>query len=194
MAIDPVLDALKEQTQSLHSRLEARVDLPSRLQTKQAYQQLLTAFYGFYAPVEDRLTASAELQSAGLNMDARCKVPLLISDLDYWNISIDRLPRASSLPRIASASEGFGCLYVMEGATLGSQIIKRLLKEHLAISTDNGGAFFNAYQDHVGDMWQAFRQTLSSYAGNHPSERETIVATARDTFVSLENWFGHCLN
>lgn len=194
MTVDPVLDALKSQTASLHSQLEARVDLPSRLQSPHAYQQLLTAFYGFYLPVETRLATCADLKAAGLDMQPRCKVPLLISDLNYWKIPVDTLPLASDLPRISSASEGFGCLYVLEGATLGSQIIKRLLEQHLSISADNGGAFFNAYGDDVGNMWQAFRQTVSQYASTHPLERDAIVATAKETFSKLEDWFTRCLN
>ncbi len=194
MPTDPVLDALKAQTRPLHDRLEACVDLPQRLQSLEAYQQLLAAFYGFYLPVETRLAECAELQRAGLDIEPRRKVALLVQDLQQWDVDVDSLPRTTDLPAVASAPEAFGCLYVLEGATLGSQIIKRLLVQQLAISAENGGAFFNAYGERVGLMWDAFRQSLSQYAATHPQERDAIVSAAQDTFRKLEAWFARCFD
>jgi heme oxygenase len=99
------------------------------------------------------------------------------------------LPQATDLPDISSAATGFGCLYVLEGATLGSQIIKRLLLQHLAISSENGGAFFNAYGDRVGDMWQVFRETVSQFSVAHPQTDDAIIKSAQETFVKLDAWF-----
>lgn len=193
MTLDPLLDALKTETRSLHSQLEAQVDILSRLQSPQAYKQLLKAFYGFYAPIESRL-GECELQFVGLDMTLRRKVPLLLDDLRYWNVPVDSVPRASVLPHITTASESLGCLYVVEGATLGSQIIKRLLVEHLGVASENGGAFFNAYGDRVRGMWEEFRQKLSLYASTYPGERGTIIAAAQETFVKLGAWFEQTLD
>lgn len=194
MATDSVLDALKVETRSLHEQLESRVDMVSRLKSPEAYRQLLEAFYGFYAPVESRLAECVGLRESGLDFGARSKVSLLVRDLQRVGVGVDGLPRCAELPAIESAAEGFGCLYVLEGATLGSQIIKRLLAQQLGISAENGGAFFNAYGDRVGMMWEGFRQTLAQYAERHPEEREAIVGGARETFLTLDAWFSRCLS
>lgn len=193
MSADPILEALKSQTQPLHAQLEARVDILNRLQSPDVYQQLLAAFYGFYAPVESRLRECFELKSEGLDFESRRKVPLLTADLKHWNVAVSELPLASDVPRVASAAEGFGCLYVLEGATLGSQIIKRLLMQHLSVSVENGGAFFNAYGDRVMEMWHSFRASVSQFASAHPHEHDTIIATAQDTFIKLDAWFARRL-
>lgn len=193
MATDPVLDALKARTRQLHDNLEARVDVLSRLQSLESYQQLLTAFFGFYAPLEAHLSDCVALKSAGLDFEPRRKVPLLVADLEFFRVDANSLPRAVDLPQIGSASDGFGCLYVLEGATLGSQIIKRLLVQHLKISADNGGAFFNAYGDRVGQMWDTFRRLLSQYAAAHATARDEIVVAAEETFLRLDAWFARCL-
>lgn len=192
MALDPILDFLKSRTQPLHAQLEARVDILNRLQSREQYAELLAAFYGFYVPLEAKLAGCAALREARLDLQPRRKVPLLLADLQTAHVTAGTLPQAVDLPAISDASTALGCLYVVEGATLGSQIIKRLLAQQLAITDDNGGAFFNAYGDRVGDMWQAFRQTLSGYAAAHPGERERIVATAQETFMKLEQWFAQC--
>jgi heme oxygenase len=193
MSGESILDALKSETRLLHAQLESHVDVLSRLQNLQAYQQLLAAFYGFYSPVESKLAACHELQAAASDLGSRRKVPLLVSDLRLLSVAVETLPLAADVPGISSAAEGFGCLYVLEGATLGSQIIKRLLLQQLGISTENGGAFFNAYGDRVGDMWQGFRQTLSEFSSTHPQQRDVIIAAAKDTFLKFDAWFLHCL-
>ena len=193
MTLDPLLDALKTETRSLHAQLEARVDILSRLKSPQAYKQLLTSFYGFYAPVEASL-AEHKLQFVGLDIAPRLKVPLLLDDLRYWDVHVESVPLASVLPQITSASESLGCLYVVEGATLGSQIIKRLLVEHLGVASENGGAFFNAYGDRVRGMWEEFRQKLSQFACMYPHERGAIIAAAQETFTKLGAWFEQTLD
>lgn len=189
MSVDPILDALKSQTAPLHAQLEAHVNIPARLQNPHAYQQLLAAFYGFYVPVEAQLLRCAGLSSAGLEMQSRRKVPLLEADLRHFPEATKDLPLATDLPSLASVADCLGCLYVLEGSTLGSQIIKRMLAKHLAISVENGGAFFNAYGDQVMSYWQEFRQSLSQYCAANPTERQAIVASAQETFRKLDAWF-----
>ena len=180
---------MKTQTRPLHDRLEARVDVLNRIQQPQNYQSLLAAFYGFYAPVETRLAKCEELSVADVDFELRRKLPLLVTDLEQSDVEVQHLPQCTRLPQIETAAEGFGCLYVLEGATLGGQMISRLLAQHLQMTADNGGAFFNAYGDQVRTMWQEFRQRLSQFASTHPDERDTILATAKETFSTLDDWF-----
>lgn len=189
MSVDPILDLLKSETAPLHTQLEAHVNIPHHLQSLQAYPQLLAAFYGFYVPVEAQLMRCEGLLSAGLEMQSRQKVPLLEADLRHFPEVAKELPQATDLPSLASVAECLGCLYVLEGSTLGSQIIKRMLAKHLAISEENGGAFYNAYGDQVMVYWQQFRQCLSQYCTTNPDQREAIVASAKETFQKLDAWF-----
>ncbi|WP_373652597.1 MULTISPECIES: biliverdin-producing heme oxygenase [unclassified Schlesneria] len=193
MECDPLLDQLKTATRQLHNRLEARVDILNRLGSLQAYQQLVAAFYGFYVPIEKRLDGVG-LKQVGLDLASRCKVPLLLADLRLWSIDADSLPCAVALPALNSVPQNLGCLYVLEGSTLGSQIIKRLLFQHLGIDETNGGAFFNAYGDRVRLMWDQFRQVVIQFASENPQHSDAMVLAAQQTFIQLERWFDQTLD
>jgi hypothetical protein len=63
---------------------------------------------------------------------------------------VDRCPQ---LPELHTFHQGLGCMYVLEGSTLGSKFIAHRLAEHLRIDRSSGGAFFNAYGEATGARW-----------------------------------------
>ncbi len=96
--------------------------------------------------------------------------------------------RASSeLPSISSRPEILGAAYVLEGSTLGGQIIARHLEETLGLRDGCGYRYFRSYGPDVGAQWKAFRAELlrASSATNDP----VIVRAARETFEILHRWF-----
>ena len=173
-----------------HHRLEDRLDLPHRLTTPRAYRALLARFYGYYAPLEALLGARGDWESVGLDFAPRRKVPALTRDLHALGLADDALaalPRCPRLPTLATFPQALGCLYVLEGATLGGQLIARQIGRTLAIDATSGGAFFRAYGDAVGPMWRAFGAAISTYPAD-PATAAAIVAAARATFNTLEHW------
>lgn len=97
------------------------------------------------------------------------------------------LPRCTGLPLLTTPAQAFGCLYVLEGATLGGQLTSRLLAQRFGLGSDHGGAFFASYGEQVGPMWWGFRAALSTFAADTGTD-EAIVQTACDTFAAFENW------
>ncbi len=77
-------------------------------------------------------------------------------------------------------------MYVMEGATLGGQVLSRIVKAKLAIDSDSGGAFLNVYGSAAGQMWRSFLALLSGV--DDPSQRDQVVQSALLTFTSFERW------
>jgi heme oxygenase len=191
--MDSILELLKSRTQELHQRLEQRLDLATRLASARDYAQVLAAFYGFYAPVEAELGKMAAWQPNSLDFEARRKTALIAADLACFQMQASELPQCEDLPVIDSPAAALGVMYVLEGATLGGQIIKRLLQEKLAITSANGGSFFTAYGDQVRQMWNEVREALSAYATDHPEEREAIVASASATFAKFDAWLSQRL-
>ena len=120
----------------------------------------------------------------GIDKDARLKTPSLEKDLKALGIWDEVKSNAASLDAIPSydtAAKAFGAMYVMEGATLGGQIIKRHLKEHLGLSPDNGGAFFTSYGENVGPMWKSFGASITQF-DEETGESDEIVDSAKETF------------
>ena len=91
------------------------------------------------------------------------------------------------MPAPGSVAEAFGCLYVLEGATLGGQVISRHLARELSLSPANGAAFFNGYGPETGPRWTAFLALLEAHAGQ-PEQQASVVEAARQTFLLLEQW------
>jgi heme oxygenase len=59
--------------------------------------------------------------------------------------TIARLPQCQTLPVIDSGPTCLGVLYVLEGATLGGQILRREIASRLRLDADNGAAFLDVY-------------------------------------------------
>ena len=186
-----VLDRLRQETRPHHDRLEHHLNIPHRLRSLLRYRALLEDFLGFYQPLEDRL-ACIDWRSTGISPDERRKGPLIESDLDVLGVgSMARaaLPRCGALPVIDGLPAAFGCLYVLEGATLGGQIIARHVTASLPLPEGCGCAFFRSYGGHIGTMWRMFRDELSRHCAG-PAAADAAVAAATRTFRDLEDWLG----
>ena len=185
-----ILAKLKEQTAEQHHRLEAKLDILTRLSSPQGYKSLLEQFYGFYRPLEIHL-GSVMCPSGSLsNFTARRKTPLLEKDLLFLDSSerdLAELPQCQKLPTVESEAQAFGCLYVLEGATLGGQIISKYVADKLGYERERGATFFKSYGAEVRAMWCGFVQTLSEYATAHDADDE-VVAAAVDTFDKFDQW------
>ncbi|HEU4454809.1 MAG TPA: biliverdin-producing heme oxygenase [Longimicrobium sp.] len=185
-----ILATLKERTQPHHERVEANLGVMDPGLTRDAYRVLLARFRGFHLPVERRLDALAAWEALGLRADERRKTSWLEADLRALGMDEDalaRLPVCSALPALETVDHALGCLYVLEGATLGGAFISRHLARTLGIDAGSGGAFFASYGERRGPMWKSFGRALESYVERRGGEEE-ILAGARDTFITLDHW------
>jgi len=185
-----LLQTLKAETRPHHERAERVVRLLSPDLTLLGYQRHLEALYGLYAPLEGALAACLEGRVPELRLAERWKVPLLEKDLQalgHDGASLARLPRHPGLPSLSDVPEALGALYVLEGATLGGQLILRHLTRHFEGTSAGGFAFFRAYGDSVGPMWKAFGEALLR-ACPEPAAVPRVVRGAQDTFEAFEAW------
>ena len=185
-----ILAELKEQTRAQHENLESIVDVMNKMFTRADYEILLTKFYRFYSSVEPKV-AAIDMKANGIDATKRTKLKWLERDLTALG-AFDRaqqLPRLSDTPVLDTPGKAFGAMYVMEGATLGGQVITRHLKQHLSLTPETGGAFFNSYGERVGPMWKEFGAAITAFAERNGNNRE-IVDAAKDTFDS----FARCFN
>ncbi len=152
-----ILDRLKEATRDNHQRLEEGLDVSSRLFSLSDYRSLLLRWWGFYVPIERDISFAVAQTNSQFEFGARRKTGLLLQDLQALGVSEAELksaPQCADLPELRDFAAALGCLYVLEGATLGGQIISRLLRQNLGLTAENGAAFFNAYGKQTGRMWQ----------------------------------------
>lgn len=185
-----ILHSLKDSTRAEHQALEATVDIGRRLGSLAEYRALLARFWGFYAPMEAGLLERPEWRQRDLDIGARRKAPLLLADLRALGASPDSLaalPRCADLPAGGSFAHALGCMYVLEGATLGGQLISREARARLGLTPERGCGFFSSYGDQVGPMWRDFQGWLLQTATDEQAARE-VIAGANATFRAFGAW------
>ncbi|MBA2709832.1 MAG: biliverdin-producing heme oxygenase [Tatlockia sp.] len=79
-----------------------------------------------------------------------------------------------------------GYLYVIEGATLGGQIIIKMIETQLQLTKNLGGRFFYGYGDKTKVMWDKFCINLNEI--DSIEQQNIIITSANDTFKKLHKW------
>ena len=185
-----LLAALRAETGPAHAELEQMVDIPRRVADPARYAGLLQDFLGFYRPLERRLSSLGGWDETGLNLAARSKTPWLEGDLATLGLSpaaIAALPDCTTLPPTATLDHGCGCLYVLEGATLGGRQITSLLRG--SAIPEAARRFFNSYGADTGARWREFLGALDRRGrAAGAAGRAEIVLAARETFACLQAW------
>lgn len=187
--VPPVLQDLRAGTAELHIALEKRLPFFSDTLDTPAFVRLMQAYYGFYLPMENALINSSSIPP-DFDLTPRLKAPTLRADLQALGLTAEALgslPQCDQLPVIESAATCLGVLYVLEGATLGGQILRREIASRLGLEAENGAAFLDIYGAATGRRWRDFIE----YLGTRPmdaGEREAVVAAAQTTFSCFERW------
>jgi len=186
VTIPPALSRLKAATRSEHVALDTALDLMSPALDLAGYRRRLELFFGYYAPLESALAASTDWARHGIDWPARRKTGLLQTDLQSLGVDPAGLPHCAQLPALDSVAASFGCLYVVEGATLGGQLISRHLLQQFGYNRQHGAVFFNGYQQRTAEMWKSFRSAFSAHVDEAAEAQAEAAAIA--TFTGLRGW------
>ena len=185
-----ILPRLKQETRQHHRVVERQLNLCNRSRTIHEYLSLLERLYGFYLPMESRLASVRGIGRLGLELDLRRKVPLLLSDLHVLGRDqcvVSDIALCDKLPKVDDVPQALGCLYVLEGATLGGQFIGREFEQRLGIHANHGGRFFASYGAAVAEKWKTFGAILTANAVGVDTQ-DTIVASGCATFDAFGCW------
>lgn len=180
---------LRKATQRAHQRLERRVDVKKRFASPLAYKEYLGLMFGFCAGVEQQL--NGEFFGAALSdYESRRKLPLLTQDLAHQGVAsaaLHLVPLCPGLPVCADVATAFGCLYVVEGATLGGRTLLPLVESRLGYTASAGAQYLASYGEHTTERWQQFTVAIDRWC--RPPERFARAARAAiETFAALEQW------
>lgn len=186
-----ILPALRAATGEAHQRLEDVVAIERRLSDLALYRQILEIFVGFYRPLEHHLAAGADWQAIGLNLVDRHKAPWLQTDLRALGLTatqIETLPECHDLPCVDTPARALGCLYVLEGATLGGRQISAMMARG-GVVPGEARQFFGSYGERTGERWREFIAVLDGYAdGPGNAQGRDIIQGASETFACLHRW------
>jgi heme oxygenase len=180
MSPSPILQALRLETRPAHDQLEQNTfnqQLTAGTVTEADTQHFLAKMYGFLAPYEARLRA-ANL-GPEWEADTRQRAHLILEDLQ---LPAAQLPICPAMPPLATWPQLLGAMYVVEGSTLGGQVISRqLAKQNIPLRS-----YFSGYGERTGPLWKVFCQLLDQEAT--PENQADIVQSASLTFQKLDAW------
>lgn len=186
-----LLTAIREATKPSHQALEGfLIPQLKKLSDTTRYADILRAFYGFIHPLEQQIEQHISLQAFPDYNDRR-KSGSLLEDLKSIGTPTAGIPESIWLPQINNGAEAAGALYVLEGSTLGGQIIWRMLKDRLG--EDISLNYFGGYGEQNGTMWGQFTGVLD----NLTTDEKEIAASARaanETFTLFHQWLKNRLN
>ena len=180
---------LKRETAGAHQHLEAQLGLLNPGLDVHRYLRVLEAFYGFYVPVEAavRRRASAELP---LGFPLRARAELIERDLLALGLSpadIAALPLCSDRPELSCVEHLAGCLYVLEGACLGGQVLSPQLHRRLGLTKESGAAFFAGDEERTLPRWTVVVAWLDGLPRTGASTTK-IISAATATFDAFARW------
>lgn len=181
---------LRQHTAGLHARVERVVDVPARCRSLASYRQLLARLLGLYAPLEREL-AWVDWAAVGIEFGPRRKADWLRADLRALALTpaqIGALPACASVPRLPSPAAAVGCLYVLEGATLGGQIMAPAIQASLAIEPATGGSFYAGYGASTRTMWRSYCDAANQFCADDPAKVADALASAAATFEAFLAW------
>lgn len=186
-----MLKCLKAATSTRHAALERRLPLLDANLSHATYRHFVQRLFGFYDPLEAQLLALPWWNVIGVDYAQRHKTPRLRHDLQALGdtgADIAALPRCKRLPALTNQAQLWGCLYVIEGATLGGQIIIKNLNARLGLTPTSGASFFDGYGAHTGSRWKAFCAAVPDQGHDAPGGRDAMLRSASLTFDLFSGW------
>ena len=176
---------LRSETRPYHEALEQHdfnQALTAGTPTAAGTAHFLAKMYGFLMPYETALRQQAAAFSPAWEITERLRAHLILQDLELPE-SAPGLPLCPAMPPLHTWPQLLGAMYVVEGSTLGGQVITRQLAQAgLPLR-----AYFTGYGARTGPRWKAFCQLLTEAAPTDQGQDE-IVASAALTFQRLDVW------
>jgi heme oxygenase len=94
--------------------------------------------------------------------------------------------RRPVLPEMTNPASFFGTMYVMEGSTLGGQIIARHVEKVLHLRGGQGNSYFRGHGNRTGPLWKEFCAMLQLRI---PDEQtDAVVISAKAMFSTFGSW------
>lgn len=188
-----VLPALRAATHAAHVRINRHPFIAGLTKPgfpMERYRQLLAAYFDIYGLIEDAIERCERTHAVNFAYGPRKKRPWLEADLRQLHIDTVGAPQGAhgaGLAPLEDVGGLVGTLYVIEGATLGGQVISRHLRSTLGLDADNGARFFNGYGDSATTQlqWLAFCQFAESIAGS-PQWMQSAQSAAIAVFELIE--------
>lgn len=138
------------------------------------YLMLLNAEAEIFRNLSDRFSEKLQLHN-------RKKLPLIEKDLDSLAL---KTQSASEELEFSGKYEALGAMYVIEGSTLGGNVIAKQLSKTEGFDQVTFN-FFGCYRENTGPMWKSFKEVLDSEVTEE--NYDEVLAGAKKLYTFLLN-------
>jgi heme oxygenase len=188
-----LLTALRSSTAALHQRVEESLGLTDPALTVQRLRVVVVRLGVFFGTAQAGLEEWAQTcqpDAAALHWPLRRRLGLFGADAAMLGAT-QTVTRSSgpALPTVTGTAQALGRLYVLEGSSLGGQMINRAFalrpEGDPLVGVRLSG--LDPYGDATGAMWHGLRRFTTAWAGTD-QRRDEVVQAAVSTFAALDAW------
>lgn len=184
-------DLLRKTTKLPHHRLDHHPllqPLARSTLSREDYQRILLTLAWIHLPLHQHLVAAMGKFILMAPFRISPRPDWLKADLSFFGLD-DDLEDNPLLDRpmrpVKSVGELVGMLYVVEGSTMGGQVIARCLQQGIGITADTGGRFFSGHAEETMRCWGEFWHFAEQHCPDKPSQLDASFA-AFDLFDQFE--------
>lgn len=179
-------EELKLKTKEHHQQLEVKiVGAIKSIKEEKDYADLLQLFAGYFSSLEMLIDQTMDLKYLP-DYALRRKASALQTDLTSVGGSFAKKIDKANLPMIENSLQALGALYVMEGSTLGGQVITKIILSKLP--DEKAFSFFKGYGDRSTEMWNTFKASIDAVDLTE-KESDIVIESANETFYKFSLYF-----
>lgn len=185
-ATNSALAVLRNATHETHVRLEKNLKVASDQAGSADYIAYIAALWGWMESFEDPLwQADWPTEIGAMQRNGKCRwLRQDLASAGYGEAELAAIPKSRFMPDLSSMPARFGTAYVIEGAQLGTQVLRKMIGPTLEPWTPRW------LQGYGGDTALHWRTFVACAEQHLTEEKSQILAaqSARDTFNALASW------
>ena len=182
-------EQIKKETKRCHDRIEA-TPLAQVLACgsvgNAAYAAYLLGLAGIHTDIEEAASGFGEWSDYGITIAEHFRLPLLMDDLEALGSRPRQEEGADSVGRAWDFPTAVGAMYVLEGSTMGGQILAKRLMHVRGPSGAEATAYFQGHREMAMPRWQKFAMFLDAYGQQHPDAAGRVIEGAKQTYARIE--------
>ncbi|MGO4710021.1 biliverdin-producing heme oxygenase [Chryseobacterium sp. 2TAF14] len=178
-----VSEYLKKNTAEYHDAAEKLFNsekIFNKTFSLEDYKKIINTNYLMLLHSEEKIFNNlSENFSEKLQLDKRVKLPLIEKDLA--SLALEN-QTASHDFHLENEHEALGAMYVIEGSTLGGNVIAKQLSKTEGFDNVTFN-FFGCYQENTGPMWKSFKEVLDTEVAEENYNEVLLGAKKLYTFL-----------
>jgi heme oxygenase len=179
---------LRNSTRSAHEGLELAVAIERQFLSRKAYAGYLLRLLGAHEAAE-RALSPFDFGALGFNYGASRKSLLLKADLERVDPAAGQVAARQIFPllKLGSLDEALGCVYVIEGSSLGARAVLPQIKSMLGFDEKAGASYFAGLGEEGKLLWRACLSAIVAIP-SRSVEADRVVSGAHATFAMFQAW------